>query len=79
MISRPCDHCGLVKRVRLVRDAGGRLAYLCRPCLRVLGYPPNAAIDARERRQGIYPEFGIDSRSARSRLARMRVPAATPP
>jgi hypothetical protein len=37
MISRPCDHCGLVKRCGLRRDAGGSLAYLCRPCLRVLG------------------------------------------
>ena len=39
-VSRPCQHCGKVKRCALWRDTDheGTIIYLCRPCARVLGY-----------------------------------------
>lgn len=37
MISRPCSNCGEVKRCAMVKTPLGA-EYLCRPCIRELGY-----------------------------------------
>ena len=45
MTSRPCDDCFRVKRCTLHARDDGRIAYLCGPCARRLGYitPPTSA------------------------------------
>ena len=48
MTSRPCDDCFKIRQCALYRReeegaAALRLAYLCRPCARRLGYLPKEA------------------------------------